>query len=312
MKERPILKLGTRKSLLALTQSTWVKNRLEILRPGITIELVKITTRGDKILDVPLAMIGGKGLFVKEIEDALLKKEIDLAVHSLKDVPTELPEGLEVSIFPEREDARDAFISRKGLPIDRLPPGARVGTSSLRRIAQLKAMRPDLEVVSLRGNLDTRLKKLYDKKFDAIILAAAGLKRLGLEKNVTHYMQQGVMVPAIGQGALGIEFRSGDTELRGTLGLIHHENTATCVKAERAFLVKLGGGCQVPIGAFAELKGPDRMILTGLVGNETGTRIIKMQKEARRDLAEWLGGSLGEEMLAAGGSEILKEVYAKG
>jgi hydroxymethylbilane synthase len=308
--DRLTLRLGTRKSLLALTQSTWVKNQIEARLSDITIELVKITTKGDKILDAPLSQVGGKGLFVKEIEEALLEKKIDFAVHSLKDVPAELPEGLEVSIFPKREDVRDAFISRTGLPIDRLASGAKVGTSSLRRMAQLKAIRPDFNVISLRGNLDTRLKKMAEGEFDAIILAAAGLKRLGLERKVTHYIHPGVMLPAIGQGALGLEFRAADKKVYDILRLIHHGDTALCVRAERAFLARLEGGCQIPIGAFTELSGA-RLILHGLIGDETGKKIIRMTKEASKDDAEWLGHALGDEMLAAGGAEILKEIYAR-
>ncbi|MGB9712247.1 MAG: hydroxymethylbilane synthase [Dissulfurimicrobium sp.] len=307
---RLTLRLGTRKSVLALTQSTWVKNRIEALRPDVTIELVKITTKGDKILDVPLSRVGGKGLFVKEIEEALFEKKIDFAVHSLKDVPAELPNGLEVSIFPKREDIRDAFISKTGLPIDRLPEGAKVGTSSLRRMAQLRAIRPDLNIVSLRGNLDTRLRKLAEGEFDAIVLASAGLKRLGLEKKITHYMHPEVMFPAVGQGALGLEFRGDDARIRDILNCIHHEETAICIKAERSFLARLEGGCQVPIGAFAEIGGAG-IILHGLIGDEAGKRIIKMTKEAGRDEAEWLGYTLGGEMLAAGGAEILRETYAR-
>lgn len=280
------------------------------MRPDVTIELVKITTKGDKILDAPLSQVGGKGLFVKEIEEALLEKKVDFAVHSLKDVPAELPEGLEVSIFPKREDIRDAFISKTGLPIDRLTHGAKIGTSSLRRMAQLKVIRSDFNIIPLRGNLDTRLKRLAKGEFDAIILAAAGLKRLGLGGKVTHYIHPRVMLPAVGQGALGLEFRADDKKVYDILRLIHHEDTALCVQAERAFLATLGGGCQVPIGAFTELNG-NNIILHGLIGDETGTKIIKMTKEACKDAAEWLGHTLGNEMLAAGGSEILKEIYAR-
>jgi hydroxymethylbilane synthase len=302
------LRLGTRKSALALAQSNWVKEEIETHWPEVDIDLIKFTTKGDKILDVPLAKVGGKGLFVKEIEDALLRKDADIAVHSLKDVPSDLPEGLEVTIFPSREDPRDALISRAKLRLEELPEGARVGTSSLRRIAQLKNVRPDLEVASLRGNIDTRLRKLDEGQYDAIILAAAGLRRLGLGKRIIQLLEPEVMLPAVGQGALGIEFRSMDTEVRQILASIHHEETSICVRAERAFLFKLEGGCQVPLGAFAQLKG-ETLEFEGMVGNETGTNIIRMKKQGTADQPEGLGIILGEEILTAGGAEILREVY---
>lgn len=304
------LRLGTRKSVLALAQSNWVKEEIETHWPGSNVNLVKFTTKGDRILDVPLAKVGGKGLFVKEIEDALLRKDADFAVHSLKDVPAELPEGLEVTIFPDREDPRDALISKAGLRLEELPKGARVGTSSLRRIAQLKNARPDLEVAPLRGNIDTRLRKLDEGQYDAIILAAAGLIRLGLEQRIIQLLEPEVMLPAVGQGALGIEFRSIDTEVKRILASIHHEKTSICVRAERAFLFRLEGGCQVPIGAFAQLK-EETLELEGMVGNETGTDIIRMKRQGTADQPEALGTILGEKVLAAGGAEILREVYGK-
>lgn len=302
------LRLGTRKSALALAQSNWVKKEIETYWPEVNVDLVKFTTKGDKILDVPLAKVGGKGLFVKEIEDALLRKDADIAVHSLKDVPSDLPEGLEVTIFPSREEPRDALISRAKLILEELPEGARVGTSSLRRIAQLKNVRPDLEVASLRGNIDTRLRKLDEGQYDAIILAAAGLRRLGLEKRIIQLLEPEVMLPAVGQGALGVEFRSVDTDVKQILTSIHHEETSICVRAERAFLFKLEGGCQVPLGAFAQLKG-ETLQLEGMVGNEAGTDIIRIKKQGIADQPETLGIILGEEILAAGGAEILREVY---
>jgi hydroxymethylbilane synthase len=302
------LRLGTRKSALALAQSNWVKEEIETHWPEVNVDIVKFTTKGDKILDVPLAKVGGKGLFVKEIEDALLREDADIAVHSLKDVPSEIPKGLEVSIFPCREEPRDALISRAGLRLEELPEGARVGTSSLRRIAQLKNARPDLEVASLRGNIDTRLRKLDEGQYDAIILAAAGLRRLGLEKRIIQLLETEVMLPAVGQGALGVEFRRMDTEIRRILASIHHEETSICVKAERAFLFRLEGGCQVPMGAFAQLKG-ETIELEGMVGNEAGINIIRMKRRGTADQPETLGTILGEEILAAGGAEILREVY---
>ncbi len=302
--------LATRKSLLALTQSKWVKSEIEKRWPGVEIELLKVVTRGDKILDVPLAKVGGKGLFVKEIEDALLEKRADLAVHSLKDCPTELPDGLEVSVFPQREDPRDAFISRDGKGLSNLPKGARVGTSSLRRMSQLKKLRPDLVIESLRGNLDTRLRKLDEGQYDAIILAAAGLNRLGLSDRITEYLDPDIMLPAIGQGSLGIEFRSNDSRMREILASIHHEETATCVRAERALLLRLEGGCQVPIGAHAVLSG-DSIEMHGLVADEEGNQVIKRSRTGSASSPEALGTELADEILEAGGREILEKVYSE-
>lgn len=302
--------LATRKSLLALTQSRWVKAEIEKKWPGVEIKLLEVVTRGDRILDVPLAKVGGKGLFVKEIEDSLLRKEADLAVHSLKDCPTELPEGLEVSVFPMREDPRDALISRKGTGLAQLSHGAEVGTSSLRRLSQLKKLRPDLVIESLRGNLDTRLRKLDDGMYDAIILAAAGLNRLGLSHRITEYIDPGIMLPAIGQGSLGIEFRTEDKRMREILGSIHHEETATCVRAERAFLLRLEGGCQVPIGAHAAIQG-SKLKMEGLVADEDGIEVIRREKTGDADVPETLGTSLADEILDAGGRTILEKIYSE-
>ncbi len=303
------LVLATRKSKLALAQSSWVKGRIEELWPECTVELLKVTTRGDKILDVPLAKVGGKGLFVKEIEEAILSGQADIAVHSLKDVPTEIPSGLEVSIFPEREDHRDAFISRKAPCLSDLEHGAKVGTSSLRRMAQLRIVRPDLQIESLRGNLDTRLKRLDQGDFDAIILAAAGLKRLGLSDRISCFLSTDIMIPAIGQGALGIEFRSNDEETRKLLQPLHHDETAIRVRAERAFLERLEGGCQVPIGALASLY-QDRLVLEGIVADEQGRRVIRRSMEGDPTGAKELGRALAETILDLGGKEILEEVYS--
>ncbi|MGW8161603.1 MAG: hydroxymethylbilane synthase, partial [Desulfobulbales bacterium] len=233
---RKKIKLATRKSLLAVTQSTWVKEQIEQQHPGVTVELVKITTTGDKILDVPLAKVGGKGLFVKEIEDALLDGRADLAVHSMKDVPTELPEGLHLAIVPERENPRDAFISKKYVDALSLPKGAKVGTSSLRRKSQLARLRPDLVIEDLRGNLDTRLRKLDEGQYDAIVLAAAGLNRLGMADRITSLFSPEQMLPAIGQGALGIELRKNDKELLEGMSFLNHPATVIAVTAERSFL----------------------------------------------------------------------------
>jgi hydroxymethylbilane synthase len=308
---RTLLRIGTRASLLAVTQSTWVKSQIEQAHPGARVELVKISTKGDRILDVPLAKVGGKGLFVKEIEDALFAGEVDLAVHSMKDVPTELPEGLHIGIIPLREIPQDAFLSVRHESIAELPRGATVGTSSLRRRSQLAALRPDLTLVDLRGNIDTRLRKLDEGVYDAIILAGAGLRRLGLEHRITTLLDPTQMLPAISQGALGIELRRDDAELESALQFLHHRPTATAVAAERAFLLRLEGGCQVPIGAYASLQ--DGVVsLTGLIASVDGRQIIKETIAGPADQAHALGLSLAETLLARGGKAILDAVYCSG
>ncbi|HEU5091801.1 MAG TPA: hydroxymethylbilane synthase, partial [Nitrospira sp.] len=261
---RSTLVLGTRGSKLALCQSEWFQSKVQEIVPEVQVILKKIQTSGDKIVDVPLAKIGGKGLFVKEIEDALLAGEIDFAVHSMKDVPAQLPDGLEILCVPPREDARDALISREGYSFQDLPFGANIGTASLRRQAQLLQARHDLKIAMLRGNLDTRLRKLKEGQFDAIVLAAAGLHRLGWSQTITEYLPPLLSLPAIGQGALGIEGRSNDTFVRSVLSRLNHQATHTTVAAERAFLCRLEGGCQVPIAAHATLSG-ERLVLDGLV-----------------------------------------------
>ncbi len=307
MKQR--IRIGTRASLLAVTQSTWVKNQIERQHPGTTVELVKIVTKGDKILDVPLAKVGGKGLFVKEIEDALLDGQVDLAVHSMKDVPAELPEGLHVAIVPPREVPFDAFISVKHKTLAELPQGAAVGTSSLRRKSQLAVIRPDLQIHDLRGNLDTRLRKLDEGVYDAIILAGAGLNRLGMQARITALFSPEQMLPAIGQGALGIELRMADSELLAGLQFLHHADTAAAVAAERAFLLRLEGGCQVPIGGFATVAG-GTVTLTGLIASLDGKTVFKEQLVGPVDAAAEIGRTLAERLLAAGGKAVLDEVYA--
>ena len=306
---RKILRIGTRASLLAVTQSTWVKNQIEQQYPGTTVELVKILTKGDKILDVPLAKVGGKGLFVKEIEDALLDERVDMAVHSMKDVPAELPEGLQVAIVPEREIPQDAFVSGKYKTVDALPQRAVIGTSSLRRKSQLACLRPDLEIKDLRGNLDTRLRKLDEGEYDAIILAGAGLNRLGMQDRITALFTPEQMLPAIGQGSLGIELRMADTELLDELQFLHHRDTAVTVLAERAFLLRLEGGCQVPIGGFATIDN-ETITLTGLIASLDGKTILREQRSGMAAEAEKIGVSLAETLLARGGKAILDEVYA--
>ena len=307
---RKLIKIGTRGSLLATTQSTWVKNQIEAHHPGVSVELVIIVTKGDKILDVPLAKVGGKGLFVKEIEEALLRKDVDLAVHSMKDVPSELPEELHLGIIPPREDPHDAFITTQFAAFTDLPEGATVGTSSLRRRSQLAALRPDLKIVDLRGNLDTRLRKLDEGQFQAIILAAAGLNRLGMSNRATGYFSAKDMLPAVGQGALGIELRKDDEELLAGLSFLNDEKTTIAVAAERSFLQRLEGGCQVPIGAFAEVQD-NTVELTGLVASIDGTVVLKESLKGPADEAEQLGTQLANMLLDKGAREILAEVYGQ-
>lgn len=305
---RKQIRLGTRGSALALWQAEWVKSELEIKYPGITVPLTKIKTTGDKILDVPLAQVGGKGLFVKEIEEAMLSNEIDIAVHSMKDVPTFFPDGLHLSCITKREDARDALLTRNKVKFKDLPKGANIGTSSLRRQAQLMHARPDFVIHQLRGNVDTRLRKLKEGQFDAIILAAAGIKRLGLAENVTEYIDPEISLPAIGQGALGIECRVDDRELNDLIAFFNHTDTRTCVTGERALLRRLEGGCQVPIACYGQMK-EGRLRLIGLVGSVDGKRIIKDTIEGDPDKAEKLGVTLAEKLLSRGADMILREVY---
>jgi len=308
---RKHIKIGTRGSLLATTQSSWVKKQIEDHHSGVTVELVKITTKGDKIVDVPLAKVGGKGLFVKELEEALIRKEVDLAVHSMKDVPAELPASLHLGIIPKREDPRDVFISNQYRSLADLPSGAKVGTSSLRRKAQLAKLRPDLIINDLRGNLDTRLRKLDEKLFDAIILAAAGLNRLGMSSRATSYFASDEMLPAVGQGALGIELRRDDDDLLTGLAFLNDAQTAVTVRAERAFLFRLEGGCQVPIGAFCKADG-DLLHLTGLIASVEGDTVIKGTGNGTWAKADGVGTQLAEELLAKGGREILARYYDLG
>ncbi|PIE69111.1 MAG: hydroxymethylbilane synthase [Deltaproteobacteria bacterium] len=302
------LRIGTRASLLAVTQSIWVKDQIEARYPDCTVELVKITTKGDKILDVPLAKVGGKGLFVKEIEDALLDGRVDLAVHSMKDVPTALPTGLEVAIITVRETPLDAFVSNIATSLNDLPEGACIGTSSLRRRAQLARLRPDITITDLRGNLDTRLKKLDDGDVDAIILAGAGLNRLNRQDRIASLFSVEEMLPAIGQGALGLELRQDDTGLCDALSFLHHEETAIAVTAERALLLHLEGGCQVPIGAHATYDGY-MVTLTGLVARIDGSQTVRESRTASPDQAASLGVNVANLLLDQGGRAILEELY---
>jgi hydroxymethylbilane synthase len=306
MKDKVII--ATRGSKLALWQAEWVRSLILDLNPGLKVELLKIKTTGDKITDVPLAKVGGKGLFVKEIEEAMLRGEADLAVHSMKDVPTELPDGLYISAILKREDPRDAFVSTKAGSFKDLKTGSTVGTSSLRRSCQLKSLRPDLEIVSLRGNLDTRMRKLDEGQFDAVILAAAGMKRLGFGDRITETLGPEVSLPAIAQGAVGIECRVDDEFINKLIEPLRHYESTVQVKAERAALKKLEGGCQVPIAAHAVLRD-GKLIMDGLVGSVSGDRIIKSHKEGLPEEAEALGTALAEDLLSKGAAEILAEVY---
>jgi len=299
--------IGTRGSALALWQANHVAGRLRDAHAGLEVELRIIKTKGDKIQDVPLAKVGGKGLFVKEIEEALRRGEVDLAVHSIKDLPTELVDGLTLAAITEREDPRDALVSRSG-PLDELPAGAILGTSSLRRRCQALALRPDLEVRDLRGNVDTRLRKLDEGLYDAVLLAAAGLRRLGHVERATEILDPARMIPAVGQGALGIEVRLGEEDLVAPL---HHEPTALRVRAERALLQDLGGGCQVPVAAHATLSA-ESLELRGLVGHPSGAPLHRAESVGPVDAPEDLGRRVAADLIGQGGGRILEEVYGQG
>jgi hydroxymethylbilane synthase len=302
--------IGTRGSKLALWQANWVKEKLGKLYPELKIEIEKIKTTGDKILDTPLAKIGGKGLFVKEIEEALLSRKIDMAVHSMKDVPTEIPSGLHISAVCEREDPRDAFISIDGKPLKELPHGAIVGTSSLRRMVQLKALRDDLNITSLRGNVDTRIRKLKEGQFHVILLAMAGLKRMGFEHMVTECISEDLIIPAIGQGAIGIETRIDDDFVNEAVKPLNHKETALCVLAERAFLSVVGGGCQVPLACHAKILKNNTVKIVAMIGDPDGEiPMIKDSKEGEIKEAQKLAKELAEELLGRGGSQILEKIY---
>lgn len=305
-----LIKIGTRGSLLALWQSNWIKSMIEERFPGTEVELIKIITKGDKILDVPLAKVGGKGLFVKEIEEALLSGAADIAVHSMKDVPTELPDELHIGIITKREDPRDAFVSVKYASLADLPKNGRVGTSSLRRKSQLALIRPDLVIEDLRGNLDTRLRKLDEGMYDAIILASAGLRRLGMADRITAYFDAAEMLPAIAQGAVGIELRKADTDLLAGLSFMNDENTSIAVAAERAFLTRLEGGCQVPIGGFGAIENGG-LTFTGLIAAVDGSQVLRETVTGELKDATQIGRDMAEKLLAAGGGKILAEVYDK-
>ena len=304
------IRIATRKSALALWQAEYVKARLEQAHPGIVVTLMPMVSRGDKLLDSPLSKIGGKGLFVKELETALLENEADIAVHSMKDVPMDFPEGLGLFCICEREDPRDAFVSNTFASLDDLPLGSIVGTSSLRRQAQLLTRRPDLEIRFLRGNVNTRLAKLDAGEYDAIILAAAGLIRLGFEDRITSPISIEDSLPAGGQGAVGIECRNADTEIHALLAPLHHADTAVRVTAERALNKHLNGGCQVPIACYAVLEG-EQVWLRGLVGEPSGGVLLSADARAPRAAATELGVQVAEALLAQGAGDILKAVYGE-
>ncbi|NMH65159.1 hydroxymethylbilane synthase [Shewanella salipaludis] len=304
-----LIRIATRKSPLAMWQAEFVKAELERIHSGLRVELLPMSTKGDVILDTPLAKVGGKGLFVKELEVAMLEHEADIAVHSMKDVPVDFPDGLGLQVICERDDPRDAFVSNRYTSLDELPEGALVGTSSLRRQCQIRAARPDLIIKDLRGNVGTRLAKLDNGDYDAIILAAAGLKRLQLESRIASFLSAEESLPANGQGAVGIECRSDDARVHALLAPLEHMETRYRVLAERAMNTRLEGGCQVPIGAYAEIEG-NTLTLRGLVGSPDGKQIIRGQVTGPKTQATHLGTALAEELLAKGAKAILDAVYA--
>ncbi len=302
-----ILRIATRKSQLAMWQAEHISAELQRLHPDLHVELVPMSTRGDEILDQPLARIGGKGLFMKELEDGMLRGDADLAVHSMKDIPWRLPDGFDLAAVSDRADPRDAFVSNHYTDLDELPHGARVGTASLRRQCQIKDRRPDLEIEVLRGNVQTRLRKLDDGLYDAIILAASGLDRLELTDRIAGRLTPEQSLPAVGQGALGIECRAGDERVMGLVASLNHEPTRIRITAERAMNARLEGSCQVPIGGYAELDG-DEVHLRGLVGAPDGSRVIRGETRGPAVEAEDLGTRLGDDLLNRGAGEILQAV----
>ncbi|MEN8129372.1 MAG: hydroxymethylbilane synthase [Pseudomonadota bacterium] len=301
------VKIATRKSPLALWQAEHVAKRLRDLQPGLEVELVGMTTKGDKVLDSPLAKIGGKGLFVKELEQGLLNGFADLAVHSMKDVPIGFPDGLHLPCILEREDPRDAFVSNHHRTIADLPKYSKIGTSSLRRQCQIQSTYPQLEIMSLRGNVNTRLAKLDAGDYDAIVLASAGLKRLGLEVRIAHHLTTSQSLPAIGQGAIGIECRKGDQDIEELISALHHQETAQCVQAERAINERLGGGCQVPIAGFAKILD-NRLQLRALVGYPDGSLILRGEAYGNTEDAKAIGLEVAEELLSKGAGKILEAI----
>ncbi len=305
-----IIRIATRQSPLALWQAEDVAARLEQAHPGLKTELVKMVTKGDKILDTPLAKIGGKGLFVKELEQGMLDGLADIAVHSMKDVPVEFPEGLHLSVILPREDPRDAFVSNHYKSLDDLPEHAKIGTASLRRQCQIAEKLPNAEILSLRGNVNTRLAKLDAGEYDAIILAAAGLKRLGFTDRITQALDSTVSLPAIGQGAVGIECRSDDEEINRLLAPLADEESTLRISAERAMNERLKGGCQVPIAGFSEIKD-GKLYMRGLVGKPDGSVIYRAEKTGNLEEAEEIGLAIANELLECGAGKVLSDLYAE-
>ena len=304
---KKIIRIATRQSPLALWQAEHVAALLVQAYPDVTTELVKMVTRGDKILDAPLAKVGGKGLFVKELEQGMLEGTADIAVHSMKDVPIEFPDGLHLAAILEREDPTDAFVSNKYASLSELPANARIGTSSLRRECQLKERFPNSEVIPLRGNVNTRLAKLDAGDYDAIILASAGLKRLGMADRITESLDTGISLPAVGQGAIGIECRVDDDEINQMLLALHDAQTGLCVAAERAMNTRLNGGCQVPIAGFAQIQG-EKVFMRGLVGNPDGSVLYRAERTVGLEESEAMGRIIAEDLLAQGADKILQAV----
>ena len=304
MNSENVLRIATRKSPLALWQAEHVASCLRTAHPGLEVELVGMSTRGDKILDSPLAKVGGKGLFVKELEQGMLEGRADIAVHSMKDVPVAFPQGLHLAVIMEREDPRDAFVSNRFAGLEALPQGARVGTSSLRRQVQLRETRPDLEILNLRGNVNSRLAKLDADEYDAIVLACAGLLRLGFDERIAARLTPEQSLPAIGQGAIGIECRQDDARINELITVLEDPDTRCRVSAERAMNARLNGGCQVPIAGYAELAG-DRLTMRGLVGQPDGSLVLRAEGEVSRDEADELGRRVAEDLLAQGAGPIL-------
>jgi len=302
------IRIGTRGSDLALVQANWVSDRLKSLYSDMSVEVVPIRTRGDRMQNISLVEIGGKGIFVKEIEEALLRGDIDIAVHSMKDVPVDLPDGLVIGAIPEREDPRDVLISGEGTKMEGLSKGARLGTGSLRRGMQIKSLMPDIEIVPVRGNIDTRIKKIVTENLDGIIIAAAGMKRMGRRGEITQYIPIEVMMPSAGQGALGIELREGDRETGDLISSLNHSDTEVEISAERAFLRRLGGGCQVPIAGIARKHG-ESLVIKGLVGSIDGK--VMIMDEIRGNSGDWeyMGNTLAENILSSGGRAVLDEIY---
>lgn len=305
---RKKITIGTRSSKLALWQAEYIADCLHRQYPDLTVELMHITTKGDKILDVPLAKIGGKGLFTKELETAMLEGKIDLAVHSLKDMPTTLPEGLALTAITKRFDCGDALVSPMYKTLENLPQGAKVGTSSLRRRAQLLHARPDLDIRSLRGNVNTRLRKLDEEHFDAIVLAVAGLKRLGFGDKITQVISPQICLPAVGQGALAIETRAADSEIRQMLAFLHDDKTSDAAVAERAFLANVEGGCQVPVGVYAQVDKNNNLTVEAVIGSIDGKTLIRDSLSGKRKDADKLGRNLAETILQNGGLAIMQSL----